>query len=294
MLQDSHSHPSPPWELPVDPEALVDLLFQHYHPTEPREPMDDPFLQQIEQHYNLKMPCIWAEQAKRWPPALRFNILVEVAVIKRDCQPLLNLGADPNVVVQVVFALRSDPFWRYASTLLRSVTPDHWVKTSVEIRKLASMRRELAGWTNNPIFPELSPDAQACIRRALADAATQHESLSMPLKELRRRAETEDPLLPFLERSQSTGRGRGRPSQASATLIMVLLTDHLRVQTKHPHYREVGQVAEKLFPGCFTKRIRTHPTKLWHAVQDRCKKFKKKLGAHMQVLQAVIFTNPTL
>jgi hypothetical protein len=273
---------------------LVDLLFQHSHPSEPREPIEDPFLKQIEQHYHLEMPSVWAEQAKRWPAAFRLNILLEVAVIKRDCQPLLDLGADPDVVVQVVSALKSDPFLRYAPTLLRNVSPDHWVKTSVEIRKLAYMIRELEGWTNNPIFPELPPDAQACIRRALADAATQHESLSMPLKELRRRAETEDPLLPFLERSQSAGRGRGRPSQLSATLFMVLLTDHLRVQTKHPHYRDVGQVAEKLFPGCFAKHIRTDPTELRLAVQDRCKKYKKKLGAHMQVLQAVIFTNPTL
>jgi hypothetical protein len=256
--------------------------------------MEDPFLQQIEQHYNLEMPSVWAEQAKRWPPELRLTILLEVSVIKRDCQPLLALGADPDVVVQVVSALKSDPFLRYAPTLLRNVTPDYWAKTSVEIRKLAYMRHELEKWTNNPIFPELPPDTQACIRRDLTDTVTQHERLMMPFIELRRRAETEDPLLPFLERSQSTGRGRGRPSQPRALLFMVLLTDHLRVQTKHPHYRDVGQVAEKLFPGCFAKHIRTDPTELRLAVQDRCKKYKKKLGAHMQVLQAVIFTNPTL
>src|SRR5882724_3189574 len=151
MPQHEQSNPSPPWEFPVGREAIVDLLCQHYHPTEPREPIEDPFLQQIEQHYNLKMPSMWAEQAKRWPPKLRHNILVEVAVIKRDCQPLLDMGADPDVVVQVVSALRSDPFWQYALILLRSVIPDHWVKTSVEIRKLAYMILELEGWTNNPI-----------------------------------------------------------------------------------------------------------------------------------------------
>ena len=74
---------------------------------------------------------------------------------------------------------------------------------------------------------------------------------------------------------------------------MVLLTDHLRAQTKYPHSREVGQVAEKLFPGCFAKHIRTDPNKLRPAVHDRCKKFKKDFGAQMQELQAVIFTNPT-
>jgi hypothetical protein len=273
---------------------LVDLLFQHYYPIEPRELSEDPFLQQIEQHYNLEMPSVWAEQAKRWPPEFRLNILLEVSVIKRDCQPLLALGADPDVVVQVVFALKSDPLLRYAPTLLRNVTPDYWAKTSVEIRKLAYMRRELEKWTNSPIFPELPPDTQACIRQALTDAATQHESLMMPIKELRRQAEVEDPLLPFLERSQSTERGRGRPSQHMATLFMVLLTDHLRVQTKHPRCREVGQVAEKLFPGCFAKHIRTDPTMLRLAVQDRCKKFKKKLGDHMRVLQSIILIDPTL
>jgi hypothetical protein len=288
------SNPSPPWADPAGPEVLVDLLFQHSHPTEPREPIEDPFLQTIEQHYKLEMPSVWAEQAKRWPPEFRLTILLEVAVIKRDCQPLLDLGADPDVVVQVVSALKSDPFLRYAPTLLRNVTPDYWAKTSVEIRKLAYMRRELEKWTNSPIFPELPPDTQTCIRQALTDTATQHERLMMPFRDLRRRAEAEDPLLPFLERSQSTGRGRGRPSQPSALLFMVLLTDHLRAQTKHPRYREVGQVAEKLFPGCIAKHIRTNPTELRLAVQDRCKKFKKKLGDHMQVLQAVIFTNPIL
>jgi len=178
---------------------LVYLLFQHSPPTEPRDPIDDPFLQQIEQHYNLEMPSVWAEQAKRWPPEFRLNILLEVSVITRDCQPLLDRGADTAVVVQVVSALKSDPILRYAPTLLRNVTPDYWAKTSVEIRKLAYMRRELEKWTNSPIFPELPPDTQACIRQALTDAATQHESLMMPLKELRRQAEAEDPLLHILE-----------------------------------------------------------------------------------------------
>jgi len=294
MRQRDQSNPSPPWELPVSPEALVDLLFQHYHPTEPRELIEDPFLQQVEEHCNLKMPSMWAEQAKRWPPELRLNILLEVAAIKRDCQPLLELGADPDFVVQVVSALKSDPFWRYASTVLRSVSPDLWVKTSVEIRRLAYMRRKLERWTNSPIFPELPPDTQAAIRRALTDAETQHEGLMIPLRELRRQAEAEDPLIPLLERSQSTGRGRGRPSQHLATLFMVLLSDHLRVQTKHPYYRKVGQVAERLFPGCFTKRIRTNPTKLWHVVQDRYKKFKKDLGDRLRDLQSVILTERIL
>jgi hypothetical protein len=128
--------------------------------------------------------------------------------------------------VQVVSALKSDPLLRYAPTLLRNVTPDYWAKTSVEIRKLAYMRRELEKWTNSPIFPELPPDTQVCIRQALTDTAPQHERLIMPFKELRRQAEAEDPLLPFLERSQLTGRGRGRPSHLSALLFMVLLTDH--------------------------------------------------------------------
>jgi hypothetical protein len=281
-------NPFPPWVNPIGPEVLVDLLFQHSHSAEPSEPLEDPVLQQVEEHYNLKMPSMWAEQAQRWSPEFRLTILLEVAVIKRNCQPLLDLGADPDVVVQAVFALRSDPFWRYALTVLRSVSPDLWVKTSVEIRKLAYMSHELEKWTSSPIFPELPPDTQACIRRARTDAAAQLEKLSIPLRELRQRAEADDPLLRLLERSQSTGRGRGRPSQHLATLFMVLLSDHLRVQTKHPHYREVGQAAEKLFPGCFTKRIRTNPTNLWHVVQDRCKKFKKDLGDHLRVLQAII------
>jgi hypothetical protein len=58
MPHHGHSHPSPLWEVPVGPEALVDLLFQHSHPTEPRDPIDDPFLQQIAQHYNLEMPSV--------------------------------------------------------------------------------------------------------------------------------------------------------------------------------------------------------------------------------------------
>jgi hypothetical protein len=250
-------------------------------------------LQQIEKHYNLKMPSMWAEQAKAWSPELRFHILVEVAVIKRDCQPLLDLGADPDFVVQVVSALRSDPFLRYALTMLRHVTPEQWVETSGMNQKLAYMRRELEGWTNSPIFRELPPDTQACIRRDLTDAETQGEKLTTLLREIKQQAETEDPLLPFLERSQSTGRGRGRPSQLSATLFMVMLTDHLRAQRKRPHSGKVGQVAEKIFPGCFATHIRTDPNKLRPAVEDRCKKFKKDFGAHMQVLQAVIFTNPT-
>jgi len=256
--------------------------------------MEDPFLLQMEEHYNLKMPSMWAEQAKRWPPELRFHILREVAVIKRDCQPLLDLGADPDFVVQVVSALRSDPFLRSAPTMLMHVTPDHWVNTSVEIRKRAYIRRELERWTNNPIFPELSPDTQACIRRDLTDAETQGEKLQTLLREIKRRAEIEDPLLPLLERSQSIGRGRGRPSQPRVLLFMVLLTDHLRAQGKGPHYRDVGQVAEKIFPGYFTKHILTDPTKLRLAVQDLCKKFKKKLGAYLRDLQAVILTSPTL
>jgi hypothetical protein len=293
MPQRDQSNPSQPWEFPVGHEAPVDLLYRLARPPAAREPIEDLLLQQIEKHYNLKMPSMWAEQAKAWSPELRFHILVEVAVIKRDCQPLLDLGADPDFVVQVVSALRSDPFLRYALTVLRHVTPEQWVETSGMNQKLAYMRRELEGWTNNPIFPELPPDTQACIRRALTDAITQHERLMMPFMELRRQAAAKDPLLPFLERSRSTGRGRGRPSQLSATLFMVLLTDHLRAQTKRPHSGKVGQVAEKLFPGCFAKHIRTNPNKLRPAVQDRCKKFKKDLGAHMQVLQAVIFTNPT-
>jgi hypothetical protein len=75
--------------------------------------------------------------SKRWTPEFRLNILLEVSVIKRDCQPLLDRGADPDVVVQVVSALKSDPLLRYAPTLLRNVRPDYWAKTSVEIRKLA-------------------------------------------------------------------------------------------------------------------------------------------------------------
>ena len=110
MAPHDQSNPSPPWELPVGPEAMVELLFQHHHATESMESVEDPFLQKVEQHFNLKMPSVWAEQAKRWPPAFRLNILLEVAVIKRDCQPLLDLGADPDVVVQVVSALNSDPF----------------------------------------------------------------------------------------------------------------------------------------------------------------------------------------
>jgi hypothetical protein len=296
MPQHDPSHPSPPWERPVRPETLMELLFQYshyYHPTETWEPMDNPF-QKAEQLLHLEMPRMWAEQAKRWSPVLRFNILAEVANIKDNCQPLFDLGADPDVVVQVVSALKSDPSLRYAPTLLRNASPEHWVKTSEEIRKLADMRRELEGWTNNPIFRELPPDTQACIRRDLTDAVTQHERLSMPLKELRRRAEAEDPLLPLLERSQSTRRGRGRPSQAKALLCMVLLTDHLRAQTKRPRYSIVGQVAKKLFPGCIPERIPTSSAEFRLTVQDRCKKFKKKLGDHLHDLQAVIFTNPTL
>jgi hypothetical protein len=136
---------------------LVDLLFRHSHPAEPSEPREDPVLQQVEEHYNLKMPSMWAEQAQRWSPEFRLTILLEVAVIKRNCQPLLDLGADQDVVVQAVFALGSDPFWRYALTVLRSVSPDLWVKTSVEIRKLAYMSHELEKWTSSPIFPELPP-----------------------------------------------------------------------------------------------------------------------------------------
>ncbi len=75
---------------------------------------------------------------------------------------------------------------------------------------------------------------------------------------------------------------------------MVLLTDHLRVQTTRPHSREIGQVAKKLFPGCIPQHIRANSPELRLAVQDRCKKFKKKLGNHLRYLQAVILTNPTL
>jgi hypothetical protein len=53
-------------------------------------------------------------------------------------------------------------------------------------------------------------------------------------------------------------------------------------------------VAEKLFPGCIAIHIRTNPTALRLAVQDRCKKFKKKLGALLQELQAVMLTSATL
>lgn len=294
MPQRGQSNPPSPWADAVGDEVLVDLLFQNYRPIEYEEPTEDPFLQEMEQHYHLELPSVWAEQAKRWPPALRFNILVEVAVIKRDCQPLLDLGADPDVVVQVVSALKSDPFLRYAPTLLRHITPDHWAKTSVEMRKLAYMRRELEEWTNNPIFPELPLDAQACIRQALTDAATQHEKLMMPFIELRRQAEAEDPLLPLLERSRSTGRRRGRPSQPKVLLFMVLLTDHLRAHTKRPCYRKVGQVAKKLFPGCIPEHIPTNSAEFRLTVQDRCKKFKQKLGDHLHDLQAVIFANSSL
>jgi hypothetical protein len=212
MRPRDRSNPSPPWADPIGQEALVDLLFQHYHLTEPKEPIEDPFLQQIGQHCNLKMPGLWAEQAKRRPPKLRLNILLDVAAIKRDCQPLLDRGADPDGLVQVVFAVRSDPFWLFAATLLQSVSADNSVKTSMEIRKLTYMRRELKGWTNSPIFPELPPDTQACIRQTPTDAETQHKRLSIPLRDLRHRAETEDPLLPWLERRQSTGRRWGQPS----------------------------------------------------------------------------------
>jgi hypothetical protein len=75
---------------------------------------------------------------------------------------------------------------------------------------------------------------------------------------------------------------------------MVLLTDHLRVRTTHPRYRNVGQVANKLFPGCLPGHIPTNSAEFRLAVMDRCKKFKEKLGAHLQELQAVILTSPTL
>jgi hypothetical protein len=75
---------------------------------------------------------------------------------------------------------------------------------------------------------------------------------------------------------------------------MVLLADHLRVQTKHPHYREVGQMAKKLFPGCIPEHIHANSAEFRLAVQDRCKKFKKKLGDHLRDLQSSIFPNPTL
>jgi hypothetical protein len=291
MAPRDQSNPSPPWAHPVGDEALVDLLFQHVHPTRPRAPIDDPFLRKVEQHYHLEMPRLWAGQAERWPPAFRLNVLLEVAVITRDCQPLLDLGADPDVVVQVVSALRSDPLLRYAPTLLRHVTPNHWAKTSLEMRQLAYMRGKLERWTNDPIFPEFPPDAQAAIRRTLTDATTRHEQLRTPLKELRQQAEAADPLLPLLERSRATGRGRGRPSQPRALLFMVLLTDHLRAQTKRPRYKVVGQVAKKLFPGCLPERILANSAEFRLTVQDRCKKFKQKLGDHLWDLQAVIFSN---
>ena len=75
---------------------------------------------------------------------------------------------------------------------------------------------------------------------------------------------------------------------------MALLTDHLRARTKHPRDRNAAQVAKKLFPGCIPEYIPTNSAELRLTVQDRCKKFKKKLGDHLQDLQAVIFTNPTL
>jgi hypothetical protein len=51
------SHPSPPWEVPVGPEALVDLLFQHSHPTKPRDPIDDPYLQAMDSGVSAEHPA---------------------------------------------------------------------------------------------------------------------------------------------------------------------------------------------------------------------------------------------
>ena len=69
-------NPSPPWTNSADDEVLIDLLFQNYRPIEPMEPVDDPFLQEIEQQYHLEMPSVWVEQAKRWPLTFRLNSLL--------------------------------------------------------------------------------------------------------------------------------------------------------------------------------------------------------------------------
>jgi hypothetical protein len=76
MPPHGQSNPSPPWTNPAGDEVLIDLLFQNYRPTEPMEPVEDPFLQEIEQQYHLEMPSVWVEQAKRWPLTFRLNSLL--------------------------------------------------------------------------------------------------------------------------------------------------------------------------------------------------------------------------
>jgi hypothetical protein len=100
-------------------------------------------------------------------------------------------------------------------------------------------------------------------------------------------------VFPRLELSRSTGRGSaasfGQGNSSHGLTDLSFTCPH-----QHPHYRNIGRLAVKLFRGCIAKQFRLNFTELRLAVHDSRKKFKKKLGDHLQDLEVVLLTDHTL
>jgi hypothetical protein len=191
------------------------------------------------------------------------------------------VGAGLDFGEAVVNALWFDPTQYYKRAILGKLSREEVIQRDEELERAWSTMQAV-----KELYLErhdtLSPAFQACILEGLATRRTEIERLIAPLKEARHRiGRAPEPLFAFLEkeklRKEKLGVhcSPGQPSRDVASLFMVLLTDHLRQRTR-PCHRDVGYVAERLFPEAFAMDRKTCKDDLAARVRDRCIDFRKR------------------
>jgi hypothetical protein len=222
--------------------------------------------------------------------------------LKNACREVFELGADLLFVERLLFLYDVDPNALRALAVLERVTGNNLnlPETAQRVKKLPEIIQTLETLIASPAFVGMTSGFQQSTRNELAASQRELTLSSGPFFKASDQADVDDPLLAILDHDSSTSRfdpdksiarfipserkpstrPKRKPAYDLATLVMVLLSDHLRERPGKPCYKEVGHFALMLFPGCLsdTKRRdaqdRPPTSRLVINVRDRCKKFK--------------------
>jgi hypothetical protein len=179
---------------------------------------------------------------------------ISPSIFLRVCQQLLECGAEPGFVVEVLVFLYGDApdlrRFRLIQEHLPRGTSAYWYLELLCIRRLLKEFDAQLVSLSFISFP-YPHKRYICLEVArLLGLWVSYASLLLPAA----RACLQDCALYVLEQYRPHQQPRGRPAHDISTPLVALLVDHLYSRTGRPHYKEVGQCVAALIPGCFTSR----------------------------------------